>query len=58
MSDAIRPERSATPTPIITMRMMPIAVKPMKLLTNDVNRYRMPSTLSRLSMWTVSVTTW
>jgi hypothetical protein len=38
ISDAISPERSATPTPIITMRMIPIAVKAMKFDTNDVNR--------------------
>ena len=38
MSEAMRPERSATPTPIMTMRMIPIAVKPMKFETNDVNR--------------------
>jgi hypothetical protein len=51
------PERSATPTPIITMRMIPIAVKPMKLGTNEVNRNRMPSVVSRLWISTVSVTT-
>jgi hypothetical protein len=57
MSDEISPDASDTPTPIITMRMIPIAVKPMKLRTNDVNRKRMPSTDSRLSTSTVSVTT-
>jgi|GEM_PF-4228479 hypothetical protein len=57
MSDEISPDASDTPTPIITMRMIPFAVKPMKLRTNDVNRKRMPSTDSRLSTSTVSVTT-
>ncbi len=38
MSAPISPEASASPTPIMTMRMMPMAVKPMKLLTNDVKR--------------------
>jgi hypothetical protein len=42
MSEAISPETSATPTPIMMTRMIPIAVNPMRLLTNEVNRYRIP----------------
>ena len=51
------PEASASPTPIMTMRMMPMAVKPMKLLTNEVKRKRTPSPSRRLWISTVSVTT-
>ena len=58
MSEAISPEISATPTPIMMTRMIPIAVNPMKLLTNEVNRYRTPVTVSRPSTRIVSWTTW
>jgi hypothetical protein len=58
MSEAISPETSATPTPIMMTRMIPIAVNPMKLLTNEVNRYRIPSMVSRPWTRTVSWTTW
>ncbi len=57
ISEAMSPESSATPTPIMTIRMMPIAVKPMKLRTNEVNRKRMPSAVSSPCAFTVSVTT-
>jgi hypothetical protein len=53
ISAAISPETSATPTPIMMTRMIPIAVNPMKLLTKDVNRYRIPSMVSR--PWTLAV---
>ena len=57
ISDAMSPDTSETPTPIITMRMIPMAVKAMKFCTNEVNRKRMPSAESRLWTWAVSVTT-
>ncbi len=57
MSAAMRPDDSARPTPIITIRMIPIAVKPMKLLTNEVKRKEMPSFDSRLLTSAVSVVT-
>ena len=57
ISAAISPAASARPTPIITMRMIAIAVKSMKLWTNDVNRKRMPSPVSRPLTFAVSVTT-
>ncbi|MFN8017298.1 MAG: hypothetical protein U0P45_04150 [Acidimicrobiales bacterium] len=53
MSDAMSPDTSDTPTPIITMRMIPMAVKPMKLCTKEVKRNRTPSAFSRL--WTSAV---
>ena len=46
MSPPTRPESSATPTPIIATRITPIAVKPRKLGTNEVNMNRMPSPVS------------
>jgi hypothetical protein len=58
ISDAMSPATSATPTPIMTTRMIPNAVNPMKLLTNEVNRYRTPSMVSRPWTRTVSCTTW
>ena len=57
ISEAMSPDISETPTPIITMRMIPIAVKAMKFWTNEVNRKRMPSFESRLSISALSVTT-
>ena len=58
MSDEISPAISATPTPTMMTRMMPSAVKPMKLLITDVNRYRIPGMVSRPWTRTVSCTTW
>jgi hypothetical protein len=56
ISAAIRPAASARPTPTITTRMIATAEKLRKLLTNDVNRYRMPSPWSRPFTFVVSVT--
>ena len=47
ISAPINPAASARPTPIITTRMIVTAAKLRKLSTNDVNRKRMPSTVSR-----------
>jgi hypothetical protein len=46
ISAPIRPAASARPTPIITTRMIVTAAKLRKLSTNEVNRKRMPSTVS------------
>ena len=48
ISAPINPAASARPTPIITTRMIATAAKLRKLSTNDVNRKRTPSTVSRL----------
>ena len=56
ISAAMSPERSATPTPIITTRMIPMAVKPMNTGTGDVKRKRIPSAVRRPWMLTVWVT--
>ena len=58
ISAPIRPADSARPTPIITTRMIETAAKLRKLSTNEVNRKRTPSTLSRpltrvVSLWTL-----
>ena len=59
ISAAIIPASSATPTPIIATKTTATTVKLAKLLTNDENRKRMPSALSRLSIsvvsWTISI---
>ena len=57
ISPPTRPDSSATPTPIIATRITPIAVKPRKLGTNDVNMKRMPSAVSRPLTSNVSVST-
>ena len=57
ISAPISPAASARPTPIITTRMIATAAKLRKLSTNDVNRKRMPSTVSRPLTSVVSVRT-
>ena len=57
ISAAISPAASARPTPIITTRMIATAAKLRKLSTNDVNRKRTPSTVSRPLTLVVSVST-
>ncbi len=54
----ISPAASARPTPIITTRMIATAAKFRKLETNDVNRNRTPSPVSRPFTFAVSVTIW
>ena len=56
MSAPISPDASASPTPIITTRMIATAAKLRKLATNDVNMKRTPSTERRLSIAAFSVT--
>ncbi len=56
-SVAIRPDSSATPTPIMATMMTPTAPKFMKFGTIDVNRNRMPSAESRLRTVVVWTTT-
>ena len=55
MSAAIRPACSAMPTPTIATRMTPTTPNPLKLLTAEVNRKRMPSGESSDSTLIVSV---
>ena len=55
ISAPIRPDSSATPTPIMATRITATTLKLEKLLTREVNRNRMPSTDSRLWMAVVSV---
>ena len=57
ISAPISPAASARPTPIITTRMIATAAKLRKLSTNDVNRKRTPSTVSRPWTSVVSVRT-
>ncbi len=47
-SVAIRPDSSASPTPIIATRITPTPVKPRKFATGEVSMKRMPSAESRL----------
>ena len=54
ISAAIIPASSATPTPIIATKTTATTLKLAKLLTNDENRKRIPSVLSRLSISVVS----
>ena len=56
-SVAIRPDSSATPTPIMATMMTPTAPKFMKFGTIEVKRKRMPSAESRLRTVVVWVTT-
>ncbi len=57
ISAPISPAASATPTPIITTRMITTAAKLRKLSTNDVNRKRTPSTVSNPRISVVAVRT-
>ena len=50
ISAAISPPTSAVPAPMRAIRVTASAPKPWKLVTNDVNRKRMPSRSSRLRM--------
>ena len=58
ISAPISPAASARPTPIITTRMIATAAKLLKLSTNDVNRKRTPSPVSRPLTFVVSVSIW
>ena len=49
----IMPLPSATPTPIMMVKTVPRAKKPVKLLTTVVTRWRMESGVSRLTAFTV-----
>jgi hypothetical protein len=53
ISAPISPTDSASPTPIITTRMIETAAKLRKLSTNEVNRKRTPSPVSK--PWTLAV---
>ena len=48
ISAAMRPDASATPTPIIATNVTATTAKPAKLLTNDESMNRMPSIDRRL----------
>ena len=56
-SVAIRPDSSATPTPIIATMITPTAPKPRKFGTIEATRKAMPSPESRLRTVVVRVTT-
>ncbi len=53
ISEPISPDASASPTPIITTRMIATAAKLRKLATNEVNMNRIPSAETRL--WIAAV---
>ena len=58
MRAVIRPACSASPTPIVTTRMIPTGPKFVKFRTIDVSMKRMPSPLSRLLTVAVACSTW
>jgi len=56
MSDPSRPDSSATPAPIIAMKVTATTPNPAKLLTKEEKMNRMPSTDNRLRIAIVSST--